>query len=110
MFIAITQNQNTAPAEPDVAAARIHSAPLERRSRVSNNYKHLVPPGPKANVQVTLLPQPTLIRIMEAALPPLGTRLWRTRRGCYRNEGTLADVCFSPFGRHSRLTSGFEHC
>ena len=48
MFIATRQELSAAPAEPDVAAARRHRAPLERGSRMSAYYKHLVPPGPKA--------------------------------------------------------------
>ncbi len=54
MFIATPPKKLiTAPAEPNVAAARTHRAPLERGPKAGGSYKHLAAPRPIHNYTTT---------------------------------------------------------
>ena len=53
MFIAAALKLITAPAEPNVAAARTHRAPLERGLRADGGYKHLAALRPIHNYTTT---------------------------------------------------------
>src|ERR1700741_5632701 len=55
MFIAAALKLITAPAEPNVAAARTHRAPLERGLRADGGYKHLAALRPIHNYTTTCI-------------------------------------------------------